>query len=162
MMRSWLAAISASASALAGDKRGALGLIGQARDLLETASGREEWMYDFDPSSLAVYQGQCHLRIGQPGAAMSAVEAGLASLPDGCERRKAGLMAQLAEACLPAGKPETAMAYARQALDIYARRGSAAGLHQIGAICLLGQTAGYQRHARELKLHLDEYVPDSK
>lgn len=49
--------------ALTGDRRTVLKLLGQARDHLDAAQGREEWMYDFDHSALAGYRGESHLRV---------------------------------------------------------------------------------------------------
>jgi transcriptional regulator with XRE-family HTH domain len=160
LMRSWLAAVSASAAAQAGDQHGALKLIGQARDLFDTAGDREEWMYDFDLSSLALYQGQCYLQAGQPREAMSAFETGLAGLPGSCARRRAVLMAELARACVPTGQLDAAISHAGQALDLFALHASAAGLDRIREFCEFIDAAGYQREARELQLRLAEYLPE--
>jgi tetratricopeptide (TPR) repeat protein len=96
LARSWLSAVGANTLALTGDRSTALNLLGEASDQLDAAQGkeaqgREEWMYDFDRSALAAYQGQCHLRLGQAREAIAAFDAGLASLPRGCDRRGAFL-----------------------------------------------------------------------
>src|SRR5581483_858445 len=92
LVRSWLAAISANAVALTGGDREAVELLDHAQDLFEAAEESEAWMYDFDRSSFAAFQGQCLLRLGRPDEAMAVFAAGLTELPDQCERRRASLM----------------------------------------------------------------------
>lgn len=147
---SWIAAIGASAVALQGDQRAALELAGQARSYFDTANGKEEWMYDFDHSSLAVYLGQCHLRLGQPREAVAAYSAGLAELPHGCDRRAAFLAIGLAEACLLGRELDAAVHHANRALDVFAHRASAAGLMRVQSFRDQLAAAGHQDYANEL------------
>ncbi len=147
---SWIAAISANAIALAGDRRSAMDMIGRAQDYLETANGKEEWMYDFDHSALAGYLGQCHLRLGQPGEAVAVYSAGLAELPDGCDRREAYLAIGLAEAFLLGREVDVAVHHASQALDVFASRASVAGLTRVQTFRDRLARAGQQRQADDL------------
>lgn len=146
--------------ALTGDRRRALELLGQARDLLDAAHDKEEWMYDFDRSALAAYRGQCHLRLGQPREAMAAFEAGLAELPRGCERRGALLAIGLAEACLHGQELDAAIQRTHQALAVFATSGSTAGLLRVQKFRTLLAAAGYQRQARDLDQQVRSYVTD--
>jgi len=155
---SWLAAIGACAVALDADRRDALELAGQARDYLDAANGREEWMYDFDHSSLAVYLGQCHLRLGQPGEAVAAYSAGLAGLPPGCDRRAAYLAAGLAEACLLGRELDAAVHHANSALEVFARRASAAGLMRVQSFRDQLVAAGYRKAAGELDQRVRQHL----
>jgi tetratricopeptide (TPR) repeat protein len=160
LARSWLSAIAANTVALTGDRRRALELLGQARDHLDAAQDKEEWMYDFDHSALAAYRGQCHLRLGQPCEAMAAFEAGLAELPHGCERRGALLAIGLAEACLHGQALDAAIHCAHQALGIFATCGSTAGLLRVQKFRSLLAAAGYQRQARDLDQQVRDYLTD--
>jgi hypothetical protein len=89
LARSWLAAIGANVVASSGDGGLALNLLGQARNHFAASSGKEDWMYDFDYSALAVYRGQCHLRLGLPREAIEVFTAGLAEMPPDWYRRQA-------------------------------------------------------------------------
>jgi len=155
---SWLAAIGACAVALDGDRRDALELAGQARDYLDTANGREEWMYDFDRSSLAVYLGLCHVRLGQPREAVAAYSVGLGGLPPGCDRRAAYLAAGLAEACLLGRELDAAVHHADFALEVFARRASAAGLKRVQSFRDQLVAAGYRKTARELDQRVRQHL----
>lgn len=150
LARSWLCAVAAHTHALTGDRRTVLKLLGQARDHLDAAQGREEWMYDFDHSALAAYRGQSHLRVGQPRQAMAAFEEGLASLPPGCQRRRALLAIGLAEARLSESDLDMGMHHASSALTTFAMLGSGAGLGRVQRFRGLLAQAGHQREAREL------------
>jgi tetratricopeptide (TPR) repeat protein len=150
LARSWLSAIGANVLAARGDGGLALELLGQARSQLDTSSGKEDWMYDFDYSALAGYRGQCHLRLGQPREAIEAFTAGLAEIPDGCERRAAFLATGLAGAYLMGSELDTALAYANRALAVFARCGSVAGLRRVQAFRGQLLDAGYRREAESL------------
>jgi hypothetical protein len=147
---SWIAAISANAIALAGDRRSAMDLIGKAQDYFETANGKEEWMYDFDHSALAGYLGQCHLRLEQPREAVAAYSAGLAEVPRGCDRRAAFLAIGLAEAYVLGREVDAAVHHASQALDVFASRASVAGLTRVQRFRDRLAETGRQRQAEEL------------
>lgn len=147
---SWLSAISANAVALTCDHRRALDLLGRACDYFEAGKGKEEWMYDFDHSALAVYRGQCHLRLGQPREAIAAFQAGLAELPQACDGRAALLAIGLAEAYLRRHDPDGATHYANHALAIFAARGSTAGLMRVLNFRNLLAEAGRERDAEDL------------
>lgn len=147
---SWLSAIGANAVALTCDRRSALSLLGQACDYFGAANGKEEWMYDFDHSALAVYRGQCHLRLGQPREAVAALQVGLAELPDGCDRRAAFLAIGLAEAYLRGHELDGAIHHANRALAVFAARGSTAGLMRVLNFRNLLAKAGHQRDAEDL------------
>lgn len=107
-------------------------------------------MYDFDHSALAAYRGQSHLRVGQPRQAMAAFEEGLASLPPGCQRRRALLAIGLAEARLSESDLDMGMHHASSALTTFAMLGSGAGLGRVQRFRGLLAQAGHQREAREL------------
>lgn len=158
LARSWLCAVGASLAVLTGASDRALGLLGQARDHLDLADGKEDWMYDFDQSALAAYRGQCHLRLGQAREAVTAFKAGLAELPGEHARRGALLSIGLAEACLSAGTPDEAIQHARQALAVFAACGSATGLTRIRTFAGLLGAAGHKRQEAELAEMLSEYV----
>jgi hypothetical protein len=158
LARSWLSAVRASTVALTGDHRVTLDMLGQARDHLDAAQDKEEWMYDFDHSALAEYQGQCHLRLGQAREAMAAFEAGLAELPPGCDRRRAFLAVGVAEACVHGQAPDAAVHHAYQALEVFAARGSTAGLLHVQRFRGLLAAAGYLREARELDQRIRDYL----
>ena len=163
LTRSWLSAVSASTLAVTGERRSALGLLGQARDHLDSAHAgyREDWMYDFDYSALAIYRGQCHLRLGQPRAAMTAFEAGLAELPGRCARRGAILAIGLAEACLDGHVLDAAMHHAYRALDVFAARGSTAGLLRVQTFRAMLSAAGHHRETTELDQRIRGYLRDT-
>jgi tetratricopeptide (TPR) repeat protein len=156
--RSWLSAVSANAVALTGDRRSALDLLGQACEHLDASGGREEWMYDFDHGALAAYQGQCHLRLGQPDAAITAFEAGLAGLPEECDRRRASLAIGLAEACLLTGALDAAIDHAYRALAVYVACGSVAGLSRVQQLRGVLAGAGHQREAEDLDQQVRGYL----
>jgi transcriptional regulator with XRE-family HTH domain len=160
LVKSWLAAVSANAVALTGDHREALRLLDQARDLFESAQDREAWMYDFDHSALAAFQGQCLLRLGRPGEAIAAFEAGLAELSHDCERRRAGLMIDLAEACVPARDADASAHFARQALLTFASRGSVEGMARVQRLSAMLESAGYGGQASDLHLLIRGCLPD--
>ncbi len=158
LARSWLTAVGAGAAALTGDRGGALSLLGQARDHLDAADGKEAWMYEWDHAALAAYRGQCHLRLGQAGQAAAAFEAGMASLPRSCERRGAFLAIGLAEASLAGGAVDAAVALAGRALAVFAACGSVAGLRRVqGLRCLLAD-AGCRREAAELDQQIRDHL----
>lgn len=158
LARSWLAAIGANTVALTGDRSSAVSLLGQACDHLNAAHGKEEWMYNFDHSALAAYRGQCHLRLGQAREAMAAFEAGLASLPPGCDRRGAFLSIGLAEACLAERVLDAATHHAQRALAAFAAHGSAAGLRRVQRYRGLLANAGYRRAAAALDQQVRDLV----
>lgn len=150
LARSWLSAIGANVVASSGDGGLALDLLGQARSHFAASSGKEDWMYDFDYSALAVYRGQCHLRLGQPREAIKAFTQGLAEIPPGCERRAAFLGIGLAGAYLMGGEVDAAVGHANRALDVFARCGSVAGLRRVQAFRGQLRDAGYRRAAESL------------
>jgi len=158
LARSWLSAIAANLAALTGDGGRALDLLGQARDHLDTANGKEDWMYDFDCSALAAYRGQCHLRLGQAREAVTAFEAGLAELPSEHARRGAFLAIGLAEACLSARAPDAAIHHARRAFMVFAACGSTTGLARVRRFGDLLGAAGRNREAAELGEMFADYV----
>ena len=150
LARSWLSAIAANVAASSGDSGLALNLLGEARNHFAASSGKEDWMYDFDCSSLAVYRGQCHLRLGQPREAVEAFTEGLAQIPYGCERRAAFLGVGLAGAYLMGRDLDGALGHANRALDVFARCGSVAGLRRVQAFRGQLVDAGYRREAGSL------------
>jgi tetratricopeptide (TPR) repeat protein/transcriptional regulator with XRE-family HTH domain len=157
--RSWLCAVSASAAALVDSRRDSVPeLLGQARDHLDSAAEREAWMYDFDHTALAGHRGQCHLRLGQPAEAITAFSEGLAELPLGHDRRGAQLTIGLAQAHLDAGDPETALAQANSALDVFAARGSASGLRRVRRMRDRLQDAGHTAAAEEIDDRVRAYL----
>ncbi len=158
LTRSWLSAVSAHTVALTGDSKHAIQLLVQASDDLDAAQGREQWMYDFDQSALAAYRGQCHLRLAQPREAITAFETGLAALPQGSQRRGAVLAIGLAEACLARREPDAAVQHARDALTVYAARGSADGLRRVQRFGRLLANAGYQADASQLQQQIREHL----
>jgi tetratricopeptide (TPR) repeat protein len=158
LARSWLSAVGANTLALTGDRSSALNLLGEASDQLDAAQGREEWMYDFDRSALAAYQGQCHLRLGQPREATAAFEAGLASLPRGCDRRGAFLAIGLAEACLSERMLDAAVHHAQRALSVFATAGSLAGLRRVQRCRGLLADAGFDREASDLDQQVRDHL----
>lgn len=159
LARSWLAAVGASTLALTGDRRRALGSLRQARAYLDAAAGGEEWMFDFDRSSLASYEGQCHLRLGQPDEAAAAFRQGLAAVPAGCERRGAFLAIGLAEASLAGREKDVALGDALMALAVFQKLGSAAGLLRVHRFRGLLVEAGHRREAAVLDEHVRGYMP---
>ncbi len=160
LLRSWLAAISANALALTGGDREAVELLDQAQDLFDAAEESEAWMYDFDRGSLAAFQGQCLLRLGRPDEAVAAFAASLTGLPDECERRRASVMIDLAEACLPVGEGDAALDYARQALLVFAVRGSVDGVRRVRRVHDILDSAGYRRQADDLDQLIRGSLPD--
>lgn len=150
LARSWLLAIGANVAASNGDGSLALDLLGQASNHFEASDGKEDWMYDFDYSSLAAYRGQCHLRLGQPREAVGAFTQGMAEIPPGYERRAAFLDTGLAGAFLMGGELEAALGHASQALDVFARCGSVAGIRRVQAFRRQLADAGYRREAQSL------------
>lgn len=151
LTRSWLCVVAASALAPAPGRRAeALALLGQARDHFDVADGREDWMYDFDQTALAGSRGHCHLRLGQPAAAISAFTEGLAALPATCERRGAQFSVGLAEAHLAAGDAEEAVSMAARSLEVFATRGSVSGLRRVQRLRDLLHNNGHKRHAARL------------
>ncbi len=159
LARSWLAAVGASTLALTGDRLRAADSLRQARDHLDAADGGEEWMFDFDRSALASYQGQCHLRLGQVREAAAAFREGLAAVPAGCGRRGAFLAIGLAEASLAAREVEAAKHQALGALAVFEKLGSAAGVLRVHGFRGLLAEAGHQREAEELDQHVRGYPP---
>lgn len=151
LTRAWLCAVAASATAREDRRRAdALALLAQARNHLEAADGKEEWMYEFDHASLADYAGQTHLRLGQPTEAIGVFTEGLQTLPATCERRGAQLTVGLAEAHLGGGQVDEAVNAAGRSLAVFAARGSAAGLRRVKRVRDLLRQAGHVRRADEL------------
>jgi len=156
---SWLAAVGASTLALCGDRQRALDSLGRARDHLDAACGGEEWMFDFDRSALASYQGQCHLRLGQAREAAVTFQEGLAAVPAGCERRGAFLAIGLAEASLVTQELDVAVHQALRALAVFEKVGSAAGVLRVRRFRGLLAEAGHRREAAVLDEHVRGYLP---
>lgn len=159
LTRSWLAAVGASILARAGDRRAAMNQLRQARTHLDAAHGAEEWMYDFDHSALAGYRGQCHLRLGEAAAAVTAFREGLAALPDGCHSRGALLMIGLAEACLGRNEVDAARQHALEALAAFTMLGSEAGVLRVRRFREQLTAAGHPRDAAELDERIHDYLP---
>jgi transcriptional regulator with XRE-family HTH domain len=157
--RSWLCAVGASAAALVDSRRDSVPeLIGQARDHLDAAAGREAWMYAFDHTALAAHRGQCHLRLGRPADAIIAFGEGIAELPAGHDRRGAQLAIGLAQAHLDAGDPETALVRTNAALDVFAARGSASGLRRVRRMRDRFRDAGHRAAAEEIDGRVRAYL----
>lgn len=157
--RSWLYAVTASAASLVAARRHDVpDLLNHARDALDSADGREEWMYDFDRTSLAGHRGQCHLRLGQPAPAIAAFNDGLAELPPGHDRRGAQLGIGLAHAHLDAGDPEAALSHALAALDTFATKGSTSGVRRVRRLRDLFRTTGHRTAADELDGRVRSYL----
>jgi tetratricopeptide (TPR) repeat protein len=157
--KSWLCAVNASAASLIKSRRDDVPrLLNDARDHLDSAGGREEWMYDFDHTSLAGHRGQCHLRLGQPTQAISAFNEGLTELPPGHDRRGAQLSIGLAQAHLDAGDPEAALSHAISALDTYAAKGSTSGLRRVRRMRDLFRKSGHNAAAEGLDIRVSAYL----
>ncbi|SNS47856.1 Helix-turn-helix domain-containing protein [Streptosporangium subroseum] len=130
--KSWLHAVNATARAHAGDSRTALAELGQAHGALEQAGGeRDEWMYDFDHERLLGYEGNCLLELGQYAQAARSFEHALRGAPATCVRRRAEISVDLAQARLGEGETTEAVRLAREAIAVFARRGSTSGMSRV-------------------------------
>ncbi|MET8387164.1 helix-turn-helix domain-containing protein [Streptosporangium canum] len=130
--RSWLHAVNAAACAHAGDSRTALSQLGQAHGALEEAGDeRDEWMYDFDHERLLGYEGNCLLELGRYTQAARSFEHALSGVPATCVRRRAELTVDLAQARLGEGETAEAVRLAREAITVFAQRGSASGMSRV-------------------------------
>ncbi|MER5323249.1 helix-turn-helix domain-containing protein [Streptosporangium roseum] len=130
--RSWLHAVNATACAHAGDSRTALSQLGQAHGALEEAGDeRDEWMYDFDHERLLGYEGNCLLELGRYTQAARSFEHALSGVPATCVRRRAELTVDLAQARLGEGETAEAVRLAREAITVFAQRGSASGMSRV-------------------------------
>jgi tetratricopeptide (TPR) repeat protein len=130
--RSWLAVLRADALARVGRPRDALAALDTARSLLAGQDSRnDEWMYHFDEGSLAVHAGTCLLTVGRPENAALAFTDALRLLPTSCERRGAEIQVGLAAALLASGEADEAQRLALDSLEIFAARGSVAGLQRV-------------------------------
>src|SRR5207249_1697565 len=128
------------------------------RDELDSADGREEWMYDFDRTSLAGHRGQCHLRLGQSAQAIAAFNDGLDELPPGHDRRRAQLGLGLAHAHLDACDPEVALSHVLAALDTFTAMGSTSGVRRVRRPRDLFRTTGHRTAADELDGRVRTYL----
>ncbi|MEV0417773.1 helix-turn-helix domain-containing protein [Streptosporangium canum] len=130
--RSWLHAVNATARAHAGDSRTALSQLGQAHGVLEAAGDeRDEWMYDFDHERLLGYEGNCLLELGRYAQAARSFEHALSGVPATCVRRRAELSVDLAQARLGEGETAEAVRLAREAITVFAQRGSSSGMSRV-------------------------------
>lgn len=130
--KAWLHAVKATACAHTGDSRTALAQIGQAHSALEQAGSEcDEWMYDFDHERLLGYEGNCLLELGSYAQAARSFEHAISGVPATCVRRRAELSVDLAQARLAEGETAEAVRLAREAIAVFARRGSASGMSRV-------------------------------
>ncbi|GAA4205010.1 hypothetical protein GCM10022252_64860 [Streptosporangium oxazolinicum] len=130
--KSWLHAVSATAHAHAGDSRTALAELDRANGALERAGDeRDEWMYDFDRERLLGYEGDCLLELGRYAQAARSFEDAIGGVPATCVRRRAELTVDLARARLGEGESAEAVRLAQEAIAVFARRGSVAGMSRV-------------------------------
>ncbi|MFF5110549.1 hypothetical protein [Streptosporangium sp. NPDC000509] len=77
------------------------------------------------------YQGNCLLELGDYTQAAHSFEQAIGGVPTMCVRRKAELTVDLAQARLGEGEPAEAVRLAQEAIAVFARRGSVAGMSRV-------------------------------
>ena len=98
----------------------------------EQAGGEsDEWMYDFDHERLLGYEGNCLLELGHYAQAARSFEHALSGAPATCVRRRAEISVDLAQARLGEGETAEAVRLAREAITVFARRGSTSGMSRV-------------------------------
>ena len=153
--KSWLHAVKATAHVHAGDSRTALAELDQAHTALGRAGDeRDEWMYDFDHERLLGYEGDCLLALGRHAQAARSFEQALGGVPATCVRRRAEIGVDLAQARLGQGESAEAVRLAMEAITVFARRGSAAGMSRVRRLRDHMSHLGRAAAAREL----DDFV----
>jgi len=118
--RAWLAAATAEAYAVLGDRRVTLATLEVAERALDGARPAEEpaWIAFFDHAALDRWRGVCLVRLGQSDAAEAALSSALGRYGASFVRARAGALTELATTHVQRQEIDQACVLAGQALDV--------------------------------------------
>ncbi|MGW6871704.1 transcriptional regulator [Streptomyces xanthophaeus] len=129
----WLDAVEAECMTRCGDVRTALNLCGHAEDVLAAGGEHEspEWMDWFSAVRLAAFKGNTQLAAGHLPQARTTLLGVLEELSADADKQRTVILGDLGAVEAAAGRPEGAVAYALQAIELLDRHWYATGLERV-------------------------------
>ncbi|MEU6315109.1 transcriptional regulator [Streptomyces sp. NPDC047014] len=128
----WLDAVEAECATLCGDTRTALNLIAHGETVVDdTATPAPEWMDWFSGIRLAAFKGNTQLKAGHLPQARETLLGALDGLTTDDDKQRTVILGDLGAVEAAAGRPEAAVGYALQALELLEVHWYATGLERV-------------------------------